>query len=61
MSDSDRVFMTYVEPTDCHKLSKKGIRDEKEQMAVLSISIAYATVKLLKKLPPALLDQYLPT
>lgn len=57
----DRLFMTYEDADQYHKLSKKGTRDEKEEMAVLSIPIAYAAVKLLKKLPPALLDKYIPT
>lgn len=57
----DRIFMTYEDSDQYHKLSKKGTRDDKEEMAVLSIPIAFAAVKLLKRLPHALLDQYIST
>ncbi len=57
----DRAFLTYEEADQYHKLSKKGTNNEKEELAVLSIPIAYAAVKLLKQLPRALLDDYIST
>lgn len=54
----NRIFMMYDEKNQYHKLSKKITNDE-EELAVLSLPIAFAAVKLLKRLPGALLDEYI--
>lgn len=57
----DRAFMTYDDSEQYHKLSKKDSNSEKEEIAVMSIPIAYAAVKLMKRLPRSILDQYIST
>lgn len=57
----DRVFMTYDDSEQYHKQSKKETKNDKEEMAVLSIPIAYAAVKLMKKLPKSVLEEYIST
>lgn len=54
----NRIFMMYDEKNQYHKLSKKVTNDE-EELAVLSLPIALAAVKLLKRLPRTLLDEYI--
>lgn len=54
----NRTFMMYDEKNQYHKLSKKNTNDE-EELAVLSLPIALAAVKLLKRLPGPLLDEYI--
>lgn len=57
----DRVFMKYDDSDQHHKLSKKDSTLDKEEMAVLSIPIAFAAVKLMKRLPKSLMDGYIST
>lgn len=55
----DSAFMVYQDAEKYHKLSKKNSNDDKEELAVMSIPVSFAAIKLLKRLPNELLESYI--
>lgn len=55
----DNAFMVYDDAEKYHKLSKKNSNDNKEELAVMSIPVSFAAIKLLKRLPNELLESYI--
>jgi len=56
----DNAFRVYEDAEKYHKLSKSNSNDNQEELAVMSIPVSFAAIKLLKRLPPALLESYIP-
>lgn len=55
----DNAFMIYEDAEKYHKLSRKNSNDDKEELAVMSIPVSFAAIKLLKRLPHTLLESYI--